>query len=101
MAFGPSPIRFLRRPSEAPLLSAGPEKVVECWRELGASGFTFAWVKFRQRRVWRYGDLPYLQPFWRAYDPSSDGSRAKSRRNARDEDPFIAKIHAGQNLFRC
>ena len=64
-------------------------------------GFTFAWVKFRQRRVWRYGDLPYLQPFWRAYDPSSHGSRAKSRRNARDEDPFIAKIHAGQNLFRC
>ena len=26
MAFGPSLIRFLRRPSEAPLLSAGPEK---------------------------------------------------------------------------
>jgi hypothetical protein len=26
MAFGPSPIRFLRRPNEAPLLSAGPEK---------------------------------------------------------------------------
>ena len=37
MAFGPSPIRFLRRPSEAPLLSAGPEKAVECWSELGAS----------------------------------------------------------------
>jgi len=37
MAFGPSPIRFLRRPSEAPLLNAGPEKAVECWSELCAS----------------------------------------------------------------
>src|SRR5258708_37313716 len=37
MAFGPSPIRFLHRPSEAPLLSAGPEKAAECWSELGAS----------------------------------------------------------------
>ena len=37
-------------------------------------GFTFAWVKFRQRRVWRYGDLPYLQPSWRACDPSSHDS---------------------------
>jgi hypothetical protein len=37
MAFGPSPIRFLRRPSEAPLLSAGREKAVECRSELGAS----------------------------------------------------------------
>ena len=26
MAFGPSPIRFLLRPSEAPVLSAGPER---------------------------------------------------------------------------
>ncbi len=34
MAFGLSPIRFLRRPSEVPLLSAGPEKAVECWIEL-------------------------------------------------------------------
>jgi ketosteroid isomerase-like protein len=34
MAFGPSPIRFLRRPSQAPLLSAAPEKAVECWTEL-------------------------------------------------------------------
>src|SRR6266853_5783141 len=37
MAFGPSPIRFLRRPSEPPLLGAGPEKAVECWGELCAS----------------------------------------------------------------
>ena len=37
MAFGLSLIRFLCRPSEAPLLSAGPEKAVECWSELGAS----------------------------------------------------------------
>jgi hypothetical protein len=37
MAFGPLPIRFLRRPSEAPLLSAAPEKAVECWTELCAS----------------------------------------------------------------
>ena len=26
---------------------------------------------------------------------------AKTRRNARDEDPFIAHIHAGQNIFCC
>ena len=37
MAFGPTPMRFLRRPGEAPLLSAGPQKAVECWSELGAS----------------------------------------------------------------
>jgi hypothetical protein len=37
MAFGPSSIRFLHRPSEAPLLNTGPEKAVECWSELGAS----------------------------------------------------------------
>jgi hypothetical protein len=37
MAFGLSLIRFLCRPSEAPLLSAGPEKAVECWIELCAS----------------------------------------------------------------
>jgi hypothetical protein len=37
MAFGPSPIRFLRSLSEAPLFSAGPEKAVECWSELCAS----------------------------------------------------------------
>ena len=37
MAFGLSLIRFLCRPSEALLLSAGPEKAVECWIELYAS----------------------------------------------------------------
>ncbi len=37
MAFGLSLIRFLCRPSEAPLLSAGPETAVECWIELCAS----------------------------------------------------------------
>jgi hypothetical protein len=37
MAFGLSLIRFLCRPSEAPLLGAGPEKAVECWIELCAS----------------------------------------------------------------
>jgi len=37
MAFGLSLIRFLRRPSEASLLSAGPEKAAECWIELCTS----------------------------------------------------------------
>src|SRR5437588_12177675 len=48
MVFGPSPIRFLRRPSEAPLLGAGPEKAVECWA--GASSAQ-ASLSFSGRRV--------------------------------------------------
>jgi hypothetical protein len=46
MAFGRSPIRFLRMPSEAPLLSAGPEKIGECWTELCRKlpSFSGSWV---------------------------------------------------------
>jgi hypothetical protein len=78
MAFGLSVIRFLCRPSEAPLLSAGPEKAVECCIEH---------CKSFHPSLWAWGTILKLPRFEKA-TPANVGC-------------LYAVLHRSEEALKC